>query len=85
MLIFGATMEELLQTFEDVLKAYGNVDIAEAEFKRMLTDDAELHDAYHEWCHEMGHTERHGFLDWAEEYIANQNSIWDSLKDDYDS
>lgn len=78
-------MDELLTTFEQVLKANVSVDIAESEFKRMLADDDELHEAYHEWCVENGHTERHGFLDWAEEYIANQNSVWDTLNDEYDN
>lgn len=79
------TMDELIMTFEEVLRAHGNVDIAEAEFKRLIADDSDLHDAYHEWCEENGHTERHGFLDWAEEYIANQNSVWDTLTDDFDN
>ncbi len=79
------TMDELIMTFEEVLRAHGNVDIAEAEFKRLIADDNDLHDTYHEWCEENGHTERHGFLDWAEEYIAIQNSVWDTLNDDFDN
>jgi len=78
-------MNNLILTFEEVLRNHGNVDIAEAEFKRLIADDSDLHDAYHEWCAETGHTERHGFLDWAEEYIANQNSVWDTLTDEFDS
>lgn len=78
-------MDELLTTFENVLQAHGNVDIAEAEFKRLIGEDDDLHEAYHEWCVENGHTERRGFLDWAEEYISNQNSVWDTLTDEFDS
>lgn len=78
-------MSELLNTFDELLRSYGSVDMAEAEFKRLLADDNELHDAYRQWCDENGHTERHGFLDYAEEYIANQNSVWDSLNDDFDN
>ena len=78
-------MNDLLSTFNELLRAYGSVDMAEAEFKRLIGDDPELYDAYREWCAENGHTERNGFLDYAEEYIENQNSIWDTLSDDFDS
>lgn len=71
--------------FIQLLQSHGSVDMAEAELKRMLLDDDELHAEYHEWCQENGHTERHGFLDFAEEYIANQNSVWDSLGNEYDN
>lgn len=77
-------MENLTDLFVQLLENLGSVDLAESEFKRMIADDDELHCRYHDWCEETGHTERRGFLDFAEEYIAEQNSIWDSLKDDYD-
>ncbi len=77
-------MEELTNMFVELLRAYGSVDLAEAEFKRIILDDAQLHETYHTWCDENGYTERNGFLDFAEEYIANQNSVWDSLADEYD-
>ncbi|MBP3534384.1 MAG: hypothetical protein J6J53_00070 [Muribaculaceae bacterium] len=78
-------MEELTNLFDELLRSHGSVDVAESEFKRLMADDSELHDIYRQWCDEHGHTERHGFLDYAEEYIANQNSVWDSLRDDYEN
>lgn len=78
-------MEDITELFQQLLNDFGGVDLAEAEFKRMIADDDELHAAYHEWCEETGHTERRGFLDYAEEYIDNQNSVWDTLNDDYDN
>lgn len=78
-------MIDLLSTFNELLRSYGSVDMAEAEFKRLMLDDQELYEAYREWCIENDHTERHGFLDYAEEYIENQNSIWDTLSDDFDN
>lgn len=78
-------MENLTDLFEQLLRDFGNVDLAEAEFKRMIADDEELHESYRQWCDETGHTERHGFLDFAAEYIENQNSVWDTLTDDYDN
>ena len=78
-------MNNLLSTFNELLRSYGSVDMAEAEFKRLMVDDPKLYDAYREWCELNGHTERRGFLDYAEEYIENQNSIWDTLSDDFDN
>lgn len=78
-------MENITDLFEQILHHNQAVDQAEAEFKRMIADDDELHEQYREWCDETGHTERRGFLDYAEEYIANQNSVWDTLSDEYDN
>ena len=82
--IFGAIMEEaydITQYFDQLLQQTGSVDIAEAEFKRAIADDSVLHAAYREWCHEQGSSERRGFLDYCDEYLASQDSKWDSLSD----
>ena len=55
--------------------------MAEAEFKRAIADDAELHALYREWCHENGSSERNGFLDYCDEYMESQDSKWDSLSE----
>ncbi len=78
-------MENITELFEQILHHNRAVDLAEAEFKRMIADDDELHNMYREWCDETGHTERRGFLDFAEEFIANQNLVWDTLTDEYDN
>lgn len=78
-------MEELTNLFDELLRSHRSVDVAESEFKRLILDDNELHATYHQWCEENGHTERHGFLDYAEEYIEHQNSVWDTLNEDYDN
>ena len=78
-------MENITDLFVQILHQNRAVDLAEAEFKRMIADDDELHEQYREWCDENGHTERRGFLDFAEEFIANQNSVWDTLTDEYDN
>lgn len=58
-----------------------SVDIAEAEFKRTIAEDNQLHTLYREWCHDNGSSERNGFLDFCEEYLESQDSKWDSLSD----
>lgn len=77
-------MNDITSLFDSLLRSMHHVDMAFAEFKRMIDDDPVLHAQYAEWCDETGHTERRGFLDYAEEYIENQNSVWDSLTD-YDA
>lgn len=77
-------MNDITTLFIELLHSNRSVDIAHREFKRMLDDDAELQRVYAEWCEENGHSERYGFIDYAEEYLEDQNSIWDSLTD-YDS
>ena len=74
-------MMDITQIFNSLLDQYGSVDIAEAEFKKMLHEDENLQNDYSEWCHAVGSTEKRGFLDYCEEYLDSQNSVWDSLKD----
>jgi len=74
-------MDEMTQLFEDLLRTYGSVDIAEAEFKHLIDEDSELHADYRLWCEENGYTEKRGFLDFADEYLDSQQSIWDVLSD----
>ena len=85
--IFGTMMEEnfdITQYFDTLLQQTGSVDIADAELKKAIADDQELHSIYREWCLENGYSERRGFLDYADEYLDSQHSKWDSLTD-YDN
>lgn len=75
---------EITELINRLLDSHRDVDIAEVEFRRMLDDDPDLRAVYSEWCDENGYTTRHGFADYAAEYIEMQNSVWDSLTD-YDS
>lgn len=72
------------QLFENLLNQFKSVDLAHAELRRLMADDPELRREYSQWCEEQGVAERYGFLDFAAEYIEQQNSIWDSLTD-YDA
>lgn len=77
-------MESITELFDDMLRQYGSADIAEAEFKKLLHEDADVKALYREWCDEVGSSEKRGFLDYCEEYFDSQESIWDSLKDEYE-
>lgn len=73
--------ENITQLFIDILLQADSVDVAESEFKKMIDEDEELHMAYREWCHEVGYTERSGFIDFCEEYLRERESVWDNLND----
>lgn len=75
------TMNDITEIFIKVLNQAGSVDIAEAEFKKMISEDDELHSEYREWCHEVGNNERNGFLDFCEEYLSDRDEVWDNLND----
>ena len=47
----------------------------------MIDEDDELHRRYREWCHEVGSSERRGFLDFCDEYLRDRESVWDNLND----
>ncbi|MDE6282608.1 MAG: hypothetical protein K2L97_01305 [Muribaculaceae bacterium] len=75
---------DITELFRQVISQAGSIDVAESEFKKMIGEDDDLHKAYRQWCHEVGSSERNGFLDYCEEYLDNQESIWDTLDNDYD-
>ena len=74
-------MEDLTDYFISVIKQSGSIDIAESEFKRAISDDDDLRAKYREWCHQVGSSEKRGFLDFCVEYLASQDSVWDTLSD----
>lgn len=73
--------EEITDLFIKVLREAGSVDMAEAEFKKMTGEDDDLHRHYRDWCMETGNTERRGFIDYCEEYLNEQDSVWENLND----
>lgn len=75
---------DITEVFREVIRQTGSIDIAEAEFKKMLGEDADLHTLYRQWCDEVGSSERRGFLDFCDEYIDSQDSVWDSFDNDFD-
>jgi len=75
-------MNDITQLFSDLLSQHnGSVDIANAEFKKMLGEDEELRAEYRDWCHTVGSSEKNGFLDYCHDYMEDQESMWDYLGD----
>ncbi|MCM1505270.1 MAG: hypothetical protein NC127_08750 [Muribaculum sp.] len=74
-------MNDITEIFLHVIRQYGSVDIADAEFKKMIHEDSELREEYREWCRAVGSSEKMGFLDYCDEYLDSQESIYDTLND----
>ncbi len=74
-------MDEITDVFVQLIQQYKSIDIAEAEFKKLINEDDEIHSQYKEWCEAVGSTEKMGFFDYCEEYLESQHSIYDSLTD----
>lgn len=74
-------MNDITELFQSIIDQTGALDIAISEFKRMLSDDADLKIQYKEWCEDNGYTEKNGFSEYAEEYVRSREEKWDSLTD----
>ena len=69
--------DDITQFFISLIDAHGSLDVAEAEFKRIIADDSELQAEYRAWCDDHSISERHGFSDFCEEYLERKESVWD--------
>lgn len=74
-------MEDITDYFISLLQEHRSVDIAEAEFKRAIAEDDELRAEYRQWCHEVGNSEKNGFVDFCKEYLEDQDQVWQSLSE----
>lgn len=72
---------DITEYFITLLHECGSPDMADYAFKKAIHEDEELHEEYREWCLAVGSSEKNGFLDFCDEYISNQDSIYDSLSD----
>ena len=74
-------MNDITYFFHTLLSQYGSIDIANSEFKKLFAEDDNLADEYREWCASVGSSEKMGFLDFCDELLDNQQSIYDTLND----
>lgn len=74
-------MEYITEFFMQLIEQNKSLDIAQAEFKRILNDDPDLKAAYSDWCQSEGYSERDGFREFCEQYMESQDNIWDQLRD----
>jgi len=73
---------DITNFIKSLIEEHGSLDVAEAEFKRIVADDTELRNKYKEWCELNGTTERNGFSEFAEEYQSDSEEVW-SVFDEY--
>lgn len=76
--------DNITEVFRSYIREAGSIDVAEAEFKKAIGEDSDLHQLYRDWCHEVGSSERQGFLDFCDEFMEDQDSRWDALDNEYD-
>lgn len=76
--------KDITDLFVEIIRQAGSIDVAESDFKKRIGEDDELRKEYRQWCHEVGSSERRGFLDFCDEYLDNMDSVWDSLDNDFD-
>lgn len=74
-------MEDITLIFNDFITQYGSLDIADSEFKKRIHEDEDLHELYREWCLDVGSSEKDGFMDYCDEYMDNQDDVWNTLND----
>lgn len=73
--------DDLLEYFDSLIELHRAVDVANAEFRRIMAEDPELRTTYRNWCADHGYNPRNAFNAYAEEYLEQQDSIWDALND----
>lgn len=74
-------MEDLTDLFVHYIKNSPSLDMAEAEFRHSMIDDPELRREYRQYCRDNGYTEKNGFKDFCEEYMQEEDSMWNTLSD----
>ena len=66
-------------TIHAIIDKYRSIDFAESEFLRMLNEDSELKANHVEWCEDLGYSPKTGYMDYIEEILESEDSVWDSL------
>lgn len=74
-------MDHITDIFINYINQFGSPDLAEFEFKKAIHADAELHELYSQWCDEVGSSEKNGFFDFCDDYLEEQNDVWENLND----
>ena len=46
-----------------------------------MNEDEKIMTAFKEWCNEMGYKERKAFVEYCQEYIDENEKVFDSLSD----
>lgn len=74
-------MDHLTSYFEQLIRTHRSIEIAEVEFHRMRDEDPELNADYLLWCRENDTTPKAGFRDFCDDFLSQDEEVWDSLSD----
>lgn len=77
-------MENIRECISELIERLRELDIAEAEFQRALSDDREMRNDFRTWCDYEALTEKQGFSLIASEILEEENNRWETLSSEYD-
>ena len=72
---------DIEETIRAIIDQHRSIDFVESEFQRQMNDDEDLRNAYLVWCEELGLSQKKGNMDYIEEILESENSVWDSLSE----
>ncbi len=70
---------EIEDVIQSLIDQHGSIDFVESEFLRMINEDADLKNAYNEWCEVLDYSPKTGFKEYIEEVFESKDSIWNAL------
>lgn len=70
---------EIEDVIQSLIDQHGSIDFVESEFLRMINEDADLKNAYYEWCEGLDYSPKTGYKEYIEEVFESKDSIWDTL------
>lgn len=71
---------DIEETIRAIIDQHRSIDFVESEFQRQLNDDEKLKEAYMDWCEELGLSPKTGYVDYIEEILESENSVWDHYR-----
>ena len=70
---------DIEDTIQAIIDQHRSIDFVESEFLCMLNEDEELKAKYIKRCYELGYSPKTGYMDYIEEILESQDSVWNSL------
>jgi len=74
-------MTDIAELLRELLDRYSNTHRLDAEFERLLREQAGLMDEYKLWCDDNGYSLDTGYRDYVNEIVESQDSIWDNTQE----
>lgn len=72
-------MNDISEILRSLLDQYSEIGDIDYEFKKMISEDVALKNDYKHWCEGNGYKPKTGYLDYLDELLEQQDSIWDNI------